>query len=534
MAYTGAVVRLPIGLQGFSGSKNPTQLQSGHFQYVEGIVLDGGLLQKEGGAEKLNATALGGGSVVTSGINWSPLANVHRDVVFLSNGDVLKDNASGLFATTLISGLVSTRDPPPWFVVGGGELTGAPRTLFLFSATNQVHAVDGDGAVMAPIAVPAADWAGTGNFPTFGIIHENRLWAGGNASDPHRMYYSNPEDHQDFTGPSSGTLPIYPGKSERLVGGISFKGLLVLFKYPRGIYMVTTTDPSPSGWMVDELSSAVGSVNQHCIVPIDNDTIYLDNGGNVHLLSATNAFGDAETSNISQFADIGEFLRSNVNLSQIRRSVGMWYGTKQQIWFGLPLGTSSDNSLRLIGDFSTPQVGVRYLLSRRDTPISMWMRSDVASVQKPAHGDLLGFVWRMDTEARNKDGAGYPASFETANMDMSFIDPKMATLNKTGDFIEIIFEPQGDWDLTVQVVWDDVPGPPILFSMGGEGAPLGSFILDTDVLSSTAIRSIRRRIAGSGRRLRILIDNQGVDQNISISDFYLSFRAMDERVRRNA
>lgn len=534
MAYTGAVVRLPIGLQGFSGSRNPTQLQSGHFQFVEGVVLDGGLIQKEGGASKLNSGALGAPSVVISGISYSPLASVYREAVFLSNGSILKDSGAGTFATTLASGLTSTRDPPPYFVMAGGEAGGSPRTLFLFSATNQVRAVDGDGAAMAAISVPPADWAGAGNFPTFGILHENRLWGGGNASDPHRIYYSNPADHQDFTGSGSGSLSIFPGQGERLVGGVSFKGLLILFKYPRGIYLVTTSDPSPTGWRVDRLSGAVGGVNQHCIVPIDNDTLYLDAGGNIHLLSATNAFGDAQTSNISQFADISEFLRQSVNLSMIRRAVGIWYGTKQQAWFGLPGTAGNDNDLRLIADMSTPQIGVRFLLSRRDNPISLWMRPSVDGVDKPAHGDLIGFVWNMDTDTRSKDGAGYQVSFETANMDLSFVDPRMATLNKTGDFLELIFEPQGDWDLTVQVIWDDVPGPPMLFSMGGDGAPLGSFTLDTDLLSSTSVRSIRKRIAGSGRRLRILINNQGIGQNIAISDFYLSFRAMDERVRRNA
>lgn len=533
MAYRGNVIRLPIGLQGFSGSRNPTQLQAGHLQFVEGVVLDGGLIQKEGGATKLNASALGAPSVVISGVSYSPLASVHREAVFLSNGSILKDSGVGTFATTLASGLTSTRDPPPYFMMGGGEAMGSPRTLFLFSGTNQVRAVDGDGVAMTAITTPPADWSGAGNFPTFGVLHEGRLWGGGNASDPHRVYYSTSTDHQNFTGAGSGTLPIFPGKSERLVGGVSFKGLLILFKFPRGIYIVTTNDPSPSGWRVDELSSAVGSVNQHCIVPIDNDTLYMDSGGNLHLLSTTNAFGDAETSNISQAADLSEFMRHEVNLAQIRRTVGIWYGLKQQAWFGLPGGVSTDNSLRLVADFSTPQIGVRFLLSRRDKPISLWLRPDAANIYKPVHGDLLGFVWLMDTDSRNKDGVAYPISFETANMDLSFVDPKMATMNKAGDFLEIIFEPQGNWNLTVQVIWDDVPGPPLLFSMGGNSAALGVFILGTDSLSNASVRSIRKRIAGSGRRLRLMVDNQGLDQNVAISDFYLSFRTMDEKSRVN-
>lgn len=530
MAYRGSVTRLPVGMLGFSGSRNPTQLQAGHFEEDNSVSLDAGLIQKEGGAGKLNASALGAPSAVISGINYSPLANTLRDAVFLSNGSILKDTGAGTFAVTLASGLNSPRDPPPYFMMAGGEAAGSPRTLFCFSETNQVRAVDADGAVMAAITTPPADWAGAGNFPTFGVLHEGRLFGGGNASDPHRMYYSRASDHQDFSAPG-GTLSVFPGEGERLVGAISFRGLLVLFKYPKGIYTITTSDPSPAGWRVDRLSMAVGAVNQHTIVPIDNDTMYMDASGNIHLLSATNAFGGVETSNISQQSDLSEFIRNNIALTSIKRAMGIWYGAKQQAQFALPMLGGSDNNIRLVVDLSSPQAPVRFLRSTRDTPISMWIRQDVFGVYKPVHGDLVGFVWLMDQAARNKDGAAYTMTFETSNMDLSFADPKLATLNKSGDFLELIFEPQGDWDLTVTVLWDDVPGPPMLYSMGGAGAALGVFVLDTDRLSSTSIKSIRKRIAGSGRRVKLIATNSGIDQNVAISDFYLSFRSMDERNR---
>lgn len=534
MAYRGSVTRLPVGMLGFSGSRNPTQLQAGHLQSVEGMSLDGGLMQKEGGAVKFNAVALGAPNRINAGISYSPLASILRDAVFINNGSVLKDTSgTGTFTVTLRAGLNGNQfEPPPYFMMAGGEAAGNARTLFMFSANNQVQFVDGDGAVMADITTPPADWAGAGNFPTFGVLHEGRLWGGGNASDPHRMYYSTPGNHKVFTGAGSGTISIFPGEGERIVGGISFKGLLIIFKYPKGIYPIVTQDPAPAGWRVEALSRAVGGVNQHTILAIDNDVMYMDSGGNIHLLSATNAFGGVETSNVSQKSDIASFMRDSVNLVAIKRAVSVWYGTKQQAQFSVPGIGGSDNSIRLIVDLSAPQTGLRFLKTIRDTAISMWMRPDTFGVYKPAFGDLLGFIYILDQVARNKGGVGYDFSFETANMDLAFVDPKLATLDKAGDFLELVFEPQGDWDLTIQIVWDDVPSPPQLFAMGGAGAPLGTFILDTDILSSTSIKSIRKRIAGSGRRIRILGKNSGLNQNVAISDFYLSFRPMDERVRK--
>lgn len=529
MAYRGSVIRLPIGMQGFSGSRNPTQMQPGHLAVAEGISLDGGLIQKEGGASKLNSSSLGGATVV-SGISYSPLADTWRDAVFLSNGNILKDSGTGTFPTTLASGLTADREPPPWFVMAGGEATGLPRTLFCFSTSNQVRAVDADGAAMAAITTPPADWAGAGNFPTFGLPHESRLWGGGNANDPHRMYYSTIGDHQNFTGAGSGSIAVFPGEGTRIVGAVSFKGLLVVFKYPRGIYFITTSDPAPAGWRVDRLSLAVGSLNQHTIVPIDNDTLYMDATGNLHLLSATNAFGGVQTSIISQQADMADFFKAEVEFTNIRRSVGVWYGDKQQAMFAMPRTNSADNNLRITVDFSSPQMGVRFLPSTRDTPVSMWIRQDTDGVFKPVHGDNAGFVWKMDQEIRSKDGAGYDTRFETVDMDLSFANPILATKWKTGDFLEIRYEATGDWDLIVTLIWDRVPGPPILYSMGGLGAALGSFTLDSDALAAGgAITSIRKRIAGSGRRVRVKVEQSGADQNIALSDFYLSFRPGDER-----
>lgn len=529
MAYVGSVIRLPVGVLGFSGSRNPTQLQAGHFEEVDNVTLEGGLIQKMGG--KIRFVTAAQGFAINSGISYYPTAGVERQAVFGGDGDIYKFNpGTGDFDISMATGLNVTRDPPPYFMMAGGEAGGSPRTLFVFSSVNQVRAVDGDGVVMAAITTPPADWAGAGNFPTFGVLHEGRLWGGGNANDPHRMYYSRATDHQDFSSPG-GTLSIFPGRGEKLVGAVSFKGLLMLWKYPRGVYAVNTQDPSPAGWRVEELSSAVGGVSQHLILPIDNDTLYMDPGGNIHLLSATNAFGGVQTSNISQRSDLAEYMRSQIDLTKLIRCMSVWYGTKQQAWFSLKQLSESDVNSRLIIDFSSPEIGPRFLKSSRDQINSMWMRQDTVGVLKPMIGTADEFVHMMDRDARNNDGDPYTMLFSTANTDFSFADPILATKNKNGDFLELIFEPQGDWDLTVQIFWDDVPGPPMLFSMGGVGAPLGSFILDTDVLSSLAIKNIRKRMAGSGRRFRLEAMQAGEDQNVAISDFFVSFRAADEKSR---
>lgn len=536
MSYRGLVIPLPVGQQGFSGTENPSQAGPGHLLYTDGVELQAGIIRKEGGASKFNSSALDGGAVIVSGINWTPVGADRRDVVFTSTGKVLKDTGAGTFGTTMVTGLTDIREPPPWFAVGGGESVGAARHLFLFSATNQVQEATGDAGTMAAISGPAADWTGAGNFPTFGILHGARLWAGGNNSDPHRLYYSTLTDHEDFAGAGGGTIAIFPGEGERLAGAVSFRGALVVFKYPVGIYIVNTSDPSPANWSVTPLTRAVGTLNQHTIVQVENDIFYLDIAGDVHALSTTQEFGDLTTSDIGDSESIHQFMRRYVNVSKLRRAQGIWYGRRQQAWWAMPLLGSDDNNLRfitLVEASPSQQQGQptkRFFMSRRDECVSMWTRPDLNNVPSPVVGDTDGFVWLLDQDARSKDGAGYAFTFETANTDFGFFDQALATRMKAGQFLEISYEPRGDWDLTVEVFWDDVLTDTLLFNMGSGGAVLGSFILDTDVLASSVVRSARVKMDGSGRRLRLVGSNSGDGQDISLANFYVHLTPMDERV----
>lgn len=535
MAYRGVTAKLPVGSQGFTGTRNPSQAGPGHLTLVDGAELDGGIIRKEGGAQKINAVALGAGATIVSGINWDPVSGVRHDVVFLSTGAVLQDTGAGTFGTTMVAALTNVREPPPYFMPAGGEAVGGVRKLFMFSGPNQVHVALAAAGTMAPIGAPAADWT-AGAFPTFGVQHGARVFAGGNASDPHRIYYSTITDHGNFTGAGSGTLSIYPGEGERLVGGLSFRGALILFKYPFGIYIINTADLTPANWIVTRMTRAVGTLNQHTIIQIEQDVLYMDHVGNVHLLSATQEFGDINTSDLSKVATLEPFVRTEINRTVMRRVVGAWYAAKKQAWFTLPRTGATDNNLRLIIGFEQPptQQGAaapRFFMSRRDVAVSLWMKPDVNFIPRPTVGDASGFVWRLDDTSRNKAGVAYQINFETANTDLSFIDEALATRMKAGQFLELASEPRGDWDLTVNVFWDDILTDTLQFSMGGGGAVLGAFILDTDTLGSDVVASDRKRLVGSGRRIKISALNGGLDQDVSISEFHLSFSPMDERIR---
>jgi len=508
-----------------------SKLGPGHFSYVEGTDIDAGVLIKDGGAIKLNAVAMAGD--VLAGVNWSPTPGSNHDIVVLSNGTMRKDIGAGTFPTLLGSVGVPTVFPP-FFVRAGGEKVGATRKLFVFNEAQALQYISGTADVLST-AVPTADWAASP--PIFGVQHNNRLWAGGNGSDPHRIYYSQNGNHADFLGtaiPGDGTvgsLAIYPGEGDQLVGGLSFRGLLILFKYPVGIYVVDTRDPVIANWRVDRLNGAVGLASPHCIVQISNDVIILDNGGNFHVMSTVTDFSDIRTSDIGQNSNMGPFMRENVGLTNIRKAQGAWYAAKAKAWFMVPLAGSTTNNLRILIDFNDANAGPRYLLSRRDEGSSVWMRPDTIGVRRPTLGDPDGFVWLMDREERDKDGLAYDMVFETSENDFGFLDPQLAPRTKNGQYLEVVADLVRNTTITITPSWDGFLGSPIVFNIGSTGAALGSFILDTDVLSATGIVVVNRRLDGQGRRLKLRMENTILDDEVRIAEIRVGFGVADERIR---
>lgn len=529
MAFRGLIATLPIGLTGFNGSRNPSQLQPGDLSYVEGVDIDGQVLVKDGGAAKINAVSLGAG--IISGFNWSPAQGLYHDIIMLANGQIRKDTGAGTWATLMNTVGVPTLFPP-YMVAGGGEGVGSPRRLFIYNEASQVQMISGISNVAVPISTPPVDWASS--FPIFGVLHLNRMWSGGNSSDPHRIYYSDIANHQDYSVLNGGSISVYPGEGEQLVGGISFRGLLVLFKYPRGIYIVDARDPSPTNWRVDRLNNAIGTSSPWCIVQINNDVVLLDSGGHHHIVSSINDFSDLESSDMGHKQNIGPFMRANVSLLSMRKAMGAWYGNKSKVWFMVPLLGSTHNNLRILVDFNDANAGARFYLSRRDVGDALWMRPDAQGRYRPTLGDDIGFVWQMDEEERNKDDVGYTMNMETADNDFSAVDPQLGPRTKNGQYIEITSDLVRNSMLTVTPVWDNAPQAPIVFTLGSTAAALGSFVLDTDRLSASGTIVTQGRLEGQGRRLRLIIDNEVVDDEVRISEIRVGFTVADERIRANS
>src|SRR5262245_57245349 len=153
MGFRGAIAEIPLGTDGMIGSPAHPLVSPTRLIDCDNIEYGTGVLRKEGGASKYNSTAITGAPGVLGGHDWMPSSGTQRMVVFTDTGDILKDDGSGAFATTLDSGHTNP-DDVPIFVEGGKEAAANNRKLFIITGKNPVQILSADGVTTSDISMP--------------------------------------------------------------------------------------------------------------------------------------------------------------------------------------------------------------------------------------------------------------------------------------------------------------------------------------------------------------------------------------------
>lgn len=548
--YNGIKIPIPLGQDGLIGSENSAFIQPTNLISAVNISYEGGSVRKEGGSFKYNTNPIphladifadgtyfadgalyadpgyASNSNILAGCDWFPQNSVQRMLVYTDDGRILRDTGTGLFSTVVSSGL--SGNCVPVFVPGGSESSGSERKLFMFNGANSPQVLSGDALVTSNISTPPADWSV--NKPTFGVVHEGRLWAGGNSNAPHTLYYSQLTNHENFTGSGSGVLTVYPGVGERLIAAASYKGLLIVWKYPYGIYAVNTTDPDPTKWNVQTISQSIGAVSPYSWLIVDNDILFMDNTGSFQLLSGIMEYGKIGSKNLSWIADLNPWVHDNFNLTELTKLRSVYYPWGREAFFALPEKTNTVNNQAIVIDFNRPDKP-RFRFNNKDVSQSLWLRRDSDNVERPYSGDDSGFIWGIeDYDNRSKDGNPYTSEFQTPHLDFGYADIKLATLRKNGQFLEILVDKLGTTTIYADIYWDGVFTHTATFNTVGSSSSLGSFILGTSALASDGLKTIRRRIVGSGNTFSVKFRSEGTD-GFSVIRAYLYATVGDETIR---
>ena len=437
-----------------------------------------------------------------------------RLITAATDGGIYREHNEDLDYVSLVSaGTLSISARPGRFVQGGKEAAAVNHKLFYLNGVDSIRVLNGDES-MAVISTPHGDWTGT-NQPLNGVVHRNRLVVWGNRNDPHRIYISNPDDHEDFTDPTSTTQRVGSNIGERLIGGVSFNGVLWLFKNPRGLFYLEDQDLSVSNWAVFTKSEALGcTLSPYSVLALDDDVLFLTPDGAFHLLSAVNTLGGVEASDLSEALGIDTWINENVNLKRLDQVTSVWYPAKSVALFGVPGTGEESNTLTLKFDFAGVAQGqpVKFSYSRRDSANALAVERDSNGIERPILGEA-GEVYRLDQEDRNKDGEAYDAAYQTPHLDFSHVSPELEYKRKIWQALELIMKPVSAGTVTVEAYVDEV-------------------LRQTLTFDATLRRQRKTLHVGDGFTLSLRVTNSTVDEDFRILSKSVFFEVGNEDYSR--
>jgi len=245
--YIGQSTLFPLGNDGLIGDSNTNRYASltiaRDIRFEEQkIIRDDGLIDIERFRD-LNSIG--------------PIKGIGQTRVFGDDGLVICKGSSvhgpwGSFPIQMFLSDSSTMT----FIEAGKEDQSQPFKLFCFTDSIQPILVK-DSTPRYMDKIPP-EWTSYSS-PSTGFTHKNRMFfiAG------HNVYFSDPSSHEiifendSFNG-TGGVVTVYPGEGDRIIAGISFRGLAILWKYPRGIYALNTDAIETSNWFTIRLSEKLG------------------------------------------------------------------------------------------------------------------------------------------------------------------------------------------------------------------------------------------------------------------------------------
>lgn len=533
MSYAGTQITIPLGQLGLLTDLPPSDIPAGALVLANNVTLEKGLVEKSAGSLKYNSNALTAG--VVGIFDWHPDVVKQRLIAATSDGKLWRDIGDRTFTlTTPINTGLGTLNPNCFFVEGGNETAGRGKKLFFFSdGLNQVQVLEGDGTSFSAIDNPAVDWT-TPNFPKFGIVHRNRLWA----FQGQRAYASNTGDHEEFT---SGFLTqnVFPGEGGDLRGAYVYKGRLFSFKDGGFVYYLDDSAADSSTWFWRKLASNFGLAGPHAILDALDDMYAGNTTGTITSYAATQKLGDIEAGDILNLAGVEEYIRSTLSTSGLTEQHSVYYAFKKQAFFTYRTTYKTNNDALLCIDFNkgTPRLTVL----PKGTPQCLALRKDINKINKPMYGDASGFVQLMDYEDRLEGGAAFLGEFQTPSLDFRFVDPTLAHKQKHFDFLGVEFREAGNHNISVDVFLDDRFVETITFEQQILGDYLDQFDLNTltgtdpeeaDRLGQLVTQTVTKRLHGTGRRISFHGKNSGSNESFQVASITVGFRPSGEQATK--
>jgi len=218
----------------------------------------------------------------------------------------------------------------------------AKDLLFILNGTDNVHSMNSSETV--------TDEGNTNTDPPRTTVGEymtnNRLFLGGSKTESERdfVWFSDTLDPQTFDR-NANVIKVRSGGGGKITALKQFRQDELIIYKEDSVFILFTRGATPlTDWELDVVVDDIGCKAGKTVANLRNEQIFLDNNGDVRLLSRTE-FDKYRNSVISD--PIRDVLET-INLDQIDKAAGYFHDSKYFLFF--PTGTSTENDTGVIWD----------------------------------------------------------------------------------------------------------------------------------------------------------------------------------------
>ena len=410
----------------------------------------------------------------------------------------------------------------------------ANSKTFTEAATNMT--MDGSGTFGGTTAgvddqMPT-DWAGT-NYPTQMILHGRgnslRNWALGCNLNPKTIYVSANNGLDNFAQATVLTFYVETGDGSGVVGGVEYGNRLLLFGKDRSFIMEdASTNTTEWGYTASQWKGGVA--HQRLIVKTPNDVICMMENGEIYSVAAAESYGDYKAASLSRPSFLHEWIKTNINLSQIAKFHAVYDSALRAIKIFVVRTGETDIDTALVYFVDRPADKAWVILQNTDFESGYTARSSAtvrqsAGTYKLYTGGYNGKLWRLGELNRNDDDNAFMARYKTPNMAFDNVRE-----SKRYDRIKVVSIAEGSCDAEITWWIDGIEINSETLNFATSGTMLGSFVLGVGVLGGLNILESSVRVGAIGKRLQIESKSSAANESFFLSQFLVDYVHLGKRV----
>lgn len=462
-----------------------------------------------GGAEPRGGTAIIGSAISGNpeclGIGQMENATGSRFLYFVGNDGTIYRNGSAL--TGAGTGLSTT---------ARRILTPTAGLMFICSGVESVK-VD-TGSAIANISSASADWTGTSH-PKQIVLHDRnasrRGFAFGVPGLGKNIYYSASGSLQDYAGAGSGTLVADFQDGAGASCGVELgQDLLALGR--QETFFIDDSSSTVANWGVYRAPWRGGVAHAGLVISAANTVFCMMEDGNIYNLQRAQELRDVRLASITRPFYIHNWIRENVDLTKIAQFHCAWDPQIQAIkWFMVRLGQNQVDICLVYYPFENkwapPHDGYDNDLSGYRASASCTVLESTGEYRLYT-GDYTGRTWSLEEANKSDNGEAYQKV-----IGKPISDSKYPRNRKRYTTALLNYVSRGNYILTVEPIIDSFIQAVSSVNLSSDGAVLGTFELDADVLGGIGVAQGLVNIYAYGRTHRYLIKNSEAGD-----DFFLS------------